>query len=82
MKTQHSDFVTSNDGNLFVGDTHCTTCGKGFSDKSNLNRHIKSQHEGITYSCNFCDYIAKRNSTLKEHKKASHSAFDSLNDDI
>ena len=38
-----------------------------------MNRHIKSEHEGIVYPCNQCDYKAKQNSQLKSHKKSRHS---------
>lgn len=45
----------------------CQNCAKKFSDKSNLGRHIKSQHEGVTYPCKFCDFKAKQTSHLKGH---------------
>ena len=45
----------------------CPNCRKPFSDKSNLQRHIKSQHEGIVYSCILCDYNSKQTTQLKAH---------------
>jgi len=51
----------------------CNRCEKEFSDKSNLSRHIRSQHEGVTFACNLCDYKAKQSTNLNYHKKAKHS---------
>ena len=34
----------------------CIDCGKGYSQKGNLNRHIESVHEGMKlFKCNDCD---------------------------
>ena len=52
---------------------HCSECGKTSSDKSNLSKHIKSQHQGIVYPCNVCDYKAKQTTHLKGHMKSKHS---------
>ena len=51
----------------------CPECGKTSSDKSNLAKHIKSQHQGIVYPCNECEYKAKQTTHLKVHIKNKHS---------
>jgi len=50
----------------------CKECGKTCSEKSNLTKHIRSQHEGIVYPCAYCDHKSKQNSHLKGHIKAKH----------
>ena len=50
----------------------CAECGKTCSVKSNLTKHIKSQHEGIVYPCLYCDHKSKEKGHLKLHMKAKH----------
>ena len=50
----------------------CKECGKTCAEKSNLTKHIRSQHEGIVYPCAYCDHKSKQNSHLKGHIKAKH----------
>ena len=51
----------------------CPGCQGVFRDRSNLVKHYRSEHEGIRYPCNHCDYQAKRLSHLKDHISAKHS---------
>ena len=37
-----------------------------------LNQHKESQHEGVRYNCDQCDYQAEPKSTLKLHKESKH----------
>lgn len=32
----------------------CSFCGRIFSQRSNLNRHVTSVHQGVRYSCPVC----------------------------
>ena len=41
----------------------CQDCGKQFTQKDKLTKHINSIHKGIKYKCKQCD---------KEYKTASH----------
>ena len=50
----------------------CNQCGKQFSDRSPLSRHIKSKHECVKYACNQCDYQATRKDSLKTHIQSIH----------
>ena len=51
----------------------CSTCEKKCTDASNLRRHEKAQHEGITYRCDSCDYKAKQPAHLRTHFRSKHS---------
>ena len=33
----------------------CNDCGKQFTQKASLGRHINSVHKGIRYECDQCD---------------------------
>jgi len=50
----------------------CPECDKICSVKSNLTKHIKSQHERIVYPCTYCDHKYKEKANLKLHTKAKH----------
>ena len=49
-----------------------------FTDESNLQRHIKSQHEGVVYPCSICNYKAKQTSQLKAHIKSKHGEMQNI----
>ena len=55
----------------------CFHCEKEFSQKQNLNSHIKSIHENKKkmYPCSLCDYQATTSSTLKTHIKSVHQGI-------
>merc|ERR1740128_1103379 len=42
---------------------------------SNLERHIKSKHEGISYPCDQCDYVAIHKYHLKQHERSKHEGI-------
>ena len=60
---------------------NCSTCEKKFTDASNLRRHEKAQHEGITYPCDGCDYKAKQPAHLRTHLKSKHSKTQKVTQD-
>ena len=47
----------------------CSICGKSFTDSSNLTRHVKSIHEGISHECPICKKTFKRKYVLTKHIK-------------
>lgn len=49
----------------------CPTCGKHFTIKSNLLRHIRMTHRVDTeeYQCNTCNYSTKRGDLFLRHKQ-------------
>ena len=51
---------------------NCDQCGKIFSKKSNLNRHIQSVHENVQYKCKKCDKSYSDKSHLNAHIKSIH----------
>ena len=53
----------------------CPECGKVFTTKYNLQKHIQSKHEGIKYPCNHCDYQATQQCSLKNHMQSKHEGI-------
>ena len=51
----------------------CPKCNKQYSSKPNLYLHTQSQHQGIIFQCNFCEYSGKQKSALKIHMKNKHT---------
>ena len=52
---------------------HCENCNYASKYKHNLNKHVKSIHEGVKYPCSDCDYKATRTDNLKTHRLSKHS---------
>ena len=40
--------------------------------KNSLQRHVKSIHDGVKHSCEFCEYKANRKSNLQQQFKSIH----------
>ena len=38
----------------------CSTCGKAFFARKQLNRHENTLHGGNRYSCDYCQYASPR----------------------
>ena len=55
----------------------CDNCEVKFSTKKNLERHIKSIHQGLKFSCHICNYEATttKNWSLHTHIKVMHKAI-------
>uniref|UniRef100_A0A1B6MNW1 BTB domain-containing protein n=1 Tax=Graphocephala atropunctata TaxID=36148 RepID=A0A1B6MNW1_9HEMI len=53
---------------------HCKVCGKSFTKKKNLLRHIELKHTSVPdYNCSFCNYLTKRTDLLRKHLKKHHN---------
>lgn len=51
----------------------CPICGKIFSQKPNLQKHIVTVHEGLKdFKCDECGKCFGQKGTLKLHKKTTH----------
>ena len=50
----------------------CIQCGSKFTNKSNLQTHIKSVHEGQKFECTQCKYKATKKTLLQKHLKSVH----------
>ena len=50
----------------------CKNCERVFNSKQNLSYHTKSQHKGVRYACNQCDYQGFTQSYLKIHIQSKH----------
>ena len=53
---------------------------KQVAKQSNLQRHIQSQHEGIKYPCDQCDYQATEKNGLQKHNKSKHEGINYICD--
>merc|ERR1712179_692609 len=49
----------------------CLKCPKEMSEKRNLRKHVQTQHNGVRYTCDLCDYVGD-GGNLNYHKKAEH----------
>ena len=50
----------------------CDECDYTSSNKTDLKRHMNSEHIGITYSCDKCDFVGTSLSGLRGHKTRVH----------
>lgn len=50
----------------------CAECGKWFTDKSGLNRHIRTHTKEKPYKCVNCDLSFSQSSSLKRHVAIQH----------
>ena len=54
--------------------THqCQQCEFETTQKGNLQRHIKSVHDGQKFPCPQCEYKATQKGDLKKHNKSVHA---------
>ena len=47
----------------------CPMCEKVFTQKNNLNRHVKTVHEKVRYSCKSCEKSYSRQDNAHSHMK-------------
>jgi hypothetical protein len=59
--------------------TSCNICEKSFITSNALSHHVRKQHDGYRYICNFCDFKAKRKFNLKEHIGTVHASLEMSN---
>ena len=53
----------------------CTTCGKEFGSKGNLERHKDSIHLGLRYRCDICGTHYSQKGQVVSHKKTAHHSI-------
>lgn len=74
LVSKHSEFLILNPFfHLFFSQGlktfHCENCDKQFTDPSNLQRHIRSQHVGArSHACPECGKTFATSSGLKQHQ--------------
>ena len=54
------------------GFIECNQCKYKTPRKGDLNKHVKSKHEGVHNSCNKCEYKATQRGSLKIFIEAKH----------
>ena len=53
---------------------YCHTCKKNFGNKSSLNLHVKSRHQGIfIHNCTICEYKTNSKQQFQSHIKGHGS---------
>ena len=52
----------------------CDTCGKVYSRRASLRRHIWDRHLGVLLQCGSCDYSTTRKADMTRHKRSRHAA--------
>ena len=50
----------------------CDQCDGEFTEKRNLDDHIRSKHEGVFYKCEYCEKSFSHGSTLRGHLRLNH----------
>ncbi|KAL7294853.1 hypothetical protein TKK_0011780 [Trichogramma kaykai] len=53
-------------------DTQCEICGRNFSGKSNLKKHVKVVHHSLVYSCDLCTKTFSLKNNLEAHILRAH----------
>ena len=53
----------------------CQQCSYPAKTKYELDRHVKTKHEGPSYACTFCDFNTTRKENLSLHLKTKHDKF-------
>ena len=75
MESSNTDYYNNKKlfGNLNSTNCCCQICGKNFTRKSDLKRHVDSVHRGIiNFRCESCHKNFKRKSDLKRHTETIH----------
>merc|ERR1712098_487784 len=53
----------------------CNKCDKYYTDRSNLNKHIKRAHEGMRFPCDDCEYKSTTKQDLERHFQSVHQGM-------
>ena len=53
----------------------CNHCPKHFKIRGNLNRHIRTVHEGIKFTCDECDKQFASKQCLNRHIQSVHEGI-------
>ena len=70
-------FETNNEEKDNKHGHECTSCGKSYSIKGALNRHVKEKHtREANFSCNECDWTGPRQYLIAAHMKSVHGIIE------
>ena len=60
--------------------TQCPECGAVYKKRFHMLAHYRSKHEGIRYTCKYCDHTFAGMGTLKVHIQSVHEGIKYLCD--
>jgi len=69
---EETDSTDQTNSNQQVQQWVCGECGHEGKSAAELRQHKLTIHQGITYPCDLCEYVASRPDALKRHKKGKH----------
>ena len=69
IRVNHADLKSIYDD---LKEFSCNQCELKFSCRSNVTRHIQSQHGEKAFSCDQCEKQFRRKDSLEEHCQAAH----------
>merc|ERR1712129_587593 len=53
----------------------CLKCDSRYMNKTSLQQHVRTTHEGVKFACDNCDYKATQKQNLKKHKESMHEGL-------
>lgn len=53
----------------------CLKCDCKYMNKTTLQQHVRTNHEGVKFACDNCDYQATQKANLKKHKQSMHEGL-------
>ena len=56
----------------------CDICRKSYSSTSNLNKHIRTQHNRVRFICSFCGKEYRSKGQCQNHERSVHGGIASL----
>jgi uncharacterized C2H2 Zn-finger protein len=74
MESAHSDLSSATTGDVKDQDLACKDCGKRFSSRYNLERHLQL-HRGVRYPCAACGKIYTQKYAWSQHMKVTHKGW-------
>ena len=72
---ENTNIISTSAANETVISHQCEQCDYKTKYSFDLNKHVKSIHEGVRYPCELCDYKATQKGNLRTHKLKRHSNY-------
>lgn len=72
VKSGQRDGSSKAANNAFDDSSLTCNCGKSYRTEASFRFHKYECGKLPSFACNFCNYVGKRNTTLRKHIKARH----------